>query len=65
MRLFTITAAGLCALAWAGAAQAGDVSSAGDDLSYVAPSGETNRVFLVSEERPVRGFRVIDSGAPR
>lgn len=63
MRLFTITAAGLCALAWAGAAQAGTFSVAGDDLSYVAPSGETNRVFLISEERPVRGFRVIDSGA--
>ena len=63
MRLFTITAAVLCALAWAGAAQAGTFSFDGTDVSYSAPSGETNRVFLISEERPVRGFRVIDSGA--
>ena len=33
-------------------------------MSPTAPRpGETNRVFLISEERPVRGFRVIDSGA--
>ena len=63
MRLFTITAAVLCALAWAGAAQAGTFSFDGTDVSYSAPSGETNRIFLISEERPVRGFRVIDSGA--
>jgi len=63
MRLFLATVAAFCALAWAGGAQAGTFSFDGHDVSYVAPSGETNRVFLISEERPVRGFRVIDSGA--
>ena len=38
-------------------------SFTGDVLSYAAPPGETNRVFLISEEKPVRGFRVIDPGA--
>jgi Ca2+-binding RTX toxin-like protein len=60
--LFSLTA--LCALAWAGAAQAGTFALTGEDLSYVAPSGETNRVFLIHEEKPVRGFRLIDTGAP-
>ena len=64
MRLFTITAAVLCALAWAGAAQAGTFSvRRRRRLLQRRPSGETNRVFLISEERPVRGFRVIDPGA--
>ncbi len=63
MRLFFVTAAAFCALAWAGVAQAGTFSFDGNDVSYVAPSGETNHVFLISEEKPVRGFRVIDTGA--
>ena len=62
MRQFPLAAAAFCALAWAGAAQAGTFSFDGNDVSYIAPSGETNHVFLISEERPVRGFRVIDSG---
>jgi Ca2+-binding RTX toxin-like protein len=64
MRLVPVIAAALCALAGAGAAQAGTFSFAGGVLSYTAPAGESNRVFLISEETPVRGFRVIDTGAP-
>jgi len=56
-------AAALCALAWSGAAQAGTFSLTGEDLSYIAPPGETNRVFLILEEKPTRGFRLIDTGA--
>jgi Ca2+-binding RTX toxin-like protein len=64
MRRALFIAAALGALTWAGAAQAGTFALTGADLSYVAPSGETNRVFLIHEEKPVRGFRLIDAGAP-
>ena len=64
MRRALFIAAALAALTWAGAAQAGTFALTGEDLSYVAPSGETNRVFLIHEEKPVRGFRLIDTGAP-
>jgi hypothetical protein len=64
MRRVLFIAATLGALTWAGAAQAGTFALTGEDLSYVAPSGETNRVFLIHEEKPVRGFRLIDTGAP-
>ena len=63
MRRALFIVAALCGLAWAGAAQAGTFALTGDELSYVAPSGETNRVFLIHEEKPVRGFRLIDTGA--
>ena len=64
MRRLLIFVVVLTALSWAGAAQAGTSSFAGGVLSYTAPSGQTNRVFLISEETPVRGIRVIDTGAP-
>ncbi len=63
MRRVLLIVAALCGLAWVGAAQAGTFALTGDELSYVAPSGETNRVFLIHEEKPVRGFRLIDTGA--
>jgi len=64
MRRLLIFVVVLTALSWAGAAEAGTSSFAGGVLSYTAPSGQTNRVFLISEETPVRGIRVIDTGAP-
>ena len=63
MRRGLLIAAALGALGWAGAAQAGTFALTGEDLSYVAPSGEPNRVFLIQEEKPLRGFRLIDTGA--
>ena len=63
MRRVLLVAAALGALIWAGAAQAGTFALTGEDLTYVAPSGETNRVFLIREEKPVPGFRLIDTGA--
>lgn len=63
MRLFALTAAALCALAWAGVAQAGTVSVSGDDVTFVAAPSEVNRVVVAFEEDPVRGVRVIDIGA--
>ena len=67
MRLFTITAAGLCALAWAGAAQAGaGVRRRRRRLLRRGRPSEANRVVVASEERPrPRSPRVVDSGAPR
>jgi Ca2+-binding RTX toxin-like protein len=64
MRLFTITAAALCALAWAGSAQAGTVSVSGDDVTFVAAASVVNRVVVAFDEDPVRGVRVVDIGAP-
>lgn len=64
MRRSLVLAAALCALAWAGAAQAGTASISGNEVDYAAPSGEANRVFVVFEESPVRGARFIDTGAP-
>ena len=64
MRLFPLTAAALCALAWAGVAQAGTVSVSGDDVTFVAAPSDVNRVVVAFEEDPVRGVRVIDIGAP-
>jgi Ca2+-binding RTX toxin-like protein len=64
MRLFPLTAAAFCALAWAGAAQAGTVSVSGDDVTFVAAPSEVNRVVVAFEEDPVRGVRVVDIGAP-
>jgi Ca2+-binding RTX toxin-like protein len=63
MRRALLIAAALCGLTWAGGAEAGTFAVTGEDLSYVAPSGEENRVFLILEEKPVRGFRLIDTGA--
>jgi Ca2+-binding RTX toxin-like protein len=63
MRLFPLTAAALCALAWAGVAQAGTVSVSGDDVTFVAAPSEVNRVVVAFEEDPVRGVRVVDIGA--
>jgi Ca2+-binding RTX toxin-like protein len=63
MRLFPLTAAALCALAWAGVAQAGTVSVSGDDVTFVAVPSEVNRVVVAFEEDPVRGVRVVDIGA--
>jgi Ca2+-binding RTX toxin-like protein len=63
MRRALFIAAALGALTWAGAAQAGTFALTGADLTYVALAGETNRVFLIHEEKPVRGFRLIDTGA--
>ncbi len=63
MRLFALTAAALCALAWAGVAQAGTVSVSGDDVTFVAAPSEVNRVVVAFEEDPVRGLRVVDLGA--
>ena len=57
MRRVLLIVAALCGLAWMGAAQAGTFALTGDELSYVAPSGETNRVFLIHEEKPVRRTR--------
>jgi Ca2+-binding RTX toxin-like protein len=64
MRLFPLAAAAFCALAWAGAAQAGTVSVSGDDVTFVAAPSEVNRVVVAFEEDPVRGVRVVDIGAP-
>jgi len=63
MRRLLVIAAALGVLAWAGAAQAGTFSFTGEDLSYVGSSGEENRVFLILELKPVRGYRLIDTGA--
>jgi Ca2+-binding RTX toxin-like protein len=63
MRLFPLTAAALCALAWAGVAQAGTVSVSGDAVTFVAVPSEVNRVVVAFEEDPVRGVRVVDIGA--
>jgi Ca2+-binding RTX toxin-like protein len=63
MRLLSLTAAALCALAWAGVAQAGTVSVSGDDVTFVAAPSEVNRVVVALEEDPVRGVRVVDIGA--
>jgi hypothetical protein len=64
MRLLLVTVAALCALAWAGAAQAGTVSVSGDDVTLAAAASEVNRVVVAFEEDPVRGVRVVDLGAP-
>jgi Ca2+-binding RTX toxin-like protein len=63
MRLFPLTAAALCALSWAGVAQAGTVSVSGDDVTFGAAPSEVNRVVVAFEEDPVRGVRVVDIGA--
>jgi Ca2+-binding RTX toxin-like protein len=63
MRRHFLIAAALCGLIWACGAQADTFSFTGGVVSYVAPSGETNHVFLIHEEKPVRGFRSIDTGA--
>jgi Ca2+-binding RTX toxin-like protein len=63
MRRLLIGAAIVSALGWAGAAQAGTFSMSGNDVTYAADPGEANNVFLVFEEEPVRGLRLIDLGA--
>ena len=63
MRRAVLIAVALVALTGAGPAHAGTLSFVGGDLSYIAPPGETNRVFLIQEEKPLRGTRLIDTGA--
>jgi Ca2+-binding RTX toxin-like protein len=62
-RRLLFTGATCCALAWAGAAQAGTVSVTGDDVTFAAASTEVNRVVVAFEADPVRGVRVVDLGA--
>jgi Ca2+-binding RTX toxin-like protein len=64
MRPLLVAAAALCALAWAGAAQAGTVSVTGDDVNFVAAASEENRVVVAAEVDPVEGIRIVDLGAP-
>src|SRR4029079_3436372 len=63
MRRAFLIAVALVALTGAGSAHAGTLSFVGGDLSYIAPPGETNRAFLIQEEKPLRGTRLIDTGA--
>jgi hypothetical protein len=55
MRLLLVTVAALCALAWAGAAQAGTVSVSGDDVTLAAAASEVTASWSPSRKIPSVG----------